>query len=119
MVLELQVNKFFFNQVKEKTLKEDFRAIKKYWIEKLIKDDIKYKLKEENNGIIDPYDIIKLYMVGGSKIFTNKYSHILFKNGYSKDAPTIKCKIGDIRLTSPTEMTCMGRGVAFSIEVLY
>ena len=107
--VELQVNSFFFNQIKNRELKEDYRAIKPYWIKKFIK-------KQYQN--LSPQEIVILYLGKGINVFIN-YDILIFKNGYSKNAPKIKTRCSGIRFTESHEMTCMGRGIAFALEVEY
>jgi len=107
--IELQVNKFFFNQVSNKELKEDYRAIKPYWIKKLIKQ--KYQK-------LSPQEIVMLYFAKNIDVFIH-YDILVFKNGYNEKAPIIKTKCSGIRFTESHEMTCMGQGIAFALEVQY
>ena len=112
MTLTLPVNKFFFNQVSNKELETDFRAIKPYWINKLIKNEYKKLIIE------DPYQIIDLYSKFGYNLFKD-FEHVIFKNGYSNNSPSIKTKFELISLTNPNEPTCMGYGIFFAIKISY
>lgn len=107
-ILELPVNAFFFNQVKDETLIEDFRAIKPYWIKKLVKSQ--YQNKE-------PIEIVKSFF-NGTNVF-NKFDKVIFKNGYSDSSPKMEVIFDGLRFTQPHEMTCMGKGIAFAIKVKY
>lgn len=107
-ILELPVNKFYFEQVNNQELEEDYREIKEYWIRRLIK--AKYQKKT-------PLEIVELYN-NNVDIFTS-YDKVLFKNGYSDKSPKKLVSFKSIRLTNSTEMTCMGRGIAFAIKIKY
>jgi hypothetical protein len=107
--LLLPVNRFFFNQIKAQQLVEDFRAIKPYWIKLLIKKEYLP---------LEPLEVVELYITKGNAIFNN-FNKIIFTNGYSEDSPKISVNFGGMRLTHPFEMTCMGQGIAFAIEVKY
>ena len=106
--IELPVNKFYFNQVKSKELIEDFRAVKPYWIKRLVK--IKYRN-------LEPMDIVRAY-ISGADIFMN-FDRVVFKNGYADSSPKIEVDFKGLRFTHPEEMTCMGKGIAFAIEIAY
>ncbi len=106
--LELPVNKFFFDQVKNKELIEDYRAIKPFWIKKLIKKELQNK---------KAISIVQLHF-NGVDVF-KRYDRIIFKNGYSDKSPKLTVIFEDIRFTQPHEITCMGQGIAFAIKISY
>jgi len=107
-MIEFQVNNFFFNKIKDKKLKEDFREIKPYWIKKLIKNE--YQSKDINN--------LYLLYINNVSIF-KKIKKVKFKNGYKKEAPFFICEVENIRFTSGKELTCMGYIIAFAIKIKY
>ncbi len=107
-ILELPVNKFYFTQVKNNELIEDFRAIKPYWIKKLIKKEYVH---------LEPIELVKSYL-RGEELF-RVFDEVEFKNGYSSESPKIRVKFESMRFTHPEEMTCMGKGIAFAIKIVY
>lgn len=109
-MLVLPVNKHFFNEVKEQYLEEDYRAIKPYWIKKL--------LKKEYQFIDEPIKIVHSYIQHGDKIFKT-FKEVKFVMGYDENSPSIVTNFISMRLTRPEEMTCMGRGIAFAIKIGY
>jgi len=62
-IIHLTLKKKWFDMILSGEKKEEYREIKKYWDKRFIE-----------NGKIKQYDVI------------------IFKNGYSKDAPTIEIK---------------------------
>jgi len=110
MTLTLPVNKFYFNQVKNKELIEDFRAIKPYWIKRLVKNEFKH---------LEGWDLVNKYVEMKGDIFKT-FEEIIFQMGYNENSPIVKTKFKGIRLTHPDEITCMGTGlITFAIEIEY
>lgn len=69
-MLILPIKKKWFDMIKSGEKKEEYREIKPYWRNRFFKYDLVYK-----DGILQ---------VG--------LPEIIFKNGYRKDSPTIRCK---------------------------
>lgn len=76
--LHLTLKKKWFDMIASGEKKEEYREIKQYWYNRLCQD-VAY---EDCEG------------------YTNmrKYDQIIFKNGYSKDAPTITVECLDIEV---------------------
>jgi len=104
--LILPVNKFFFNKIKNKELLEDFRAIKPYWIKRLISEDFLH---------YEPIDLVRTYYEGVN-VF-KKYETITFRLGYYDGSPSMTFPYFQTRFTSPNEETCIGTGIAFAIKI--
>ena len=62
-MLTLPIKKKWFDMIKSGEKKEEYREIKTYWTKRFLK-----------------YDITKPF-------------EVLFRNGYGKDKPTLKCKV--------------------------
>ena len=86
--LYLNVEKEFFDMYKTGIKKEDYRAIKKYWVHRLI-DLAKSKDAENGNTPI--------------RLTVKVYDFVQIKNGYQKNAPTLlfKWEGTDIGLPNP------------------
>lgn len=108
-ILELPVNKFFFNEAKKHDLVEDYRAIKPYWIKRLLKKEFQS---------LEPIDVVKRFFAGDTDLFQS-YDKVVFKNGYADNSPTYEATFEGMRFTQSHEMTCMGRGIAFAIKIGY
>lgn len=76
-VLTLTLKKKWFDMIAKGIKKEEYREIKDYWINRLTED--KSICQMGNSGFV---------------INDRKFDKVLFKNGYSKDAPTmiVECK---------------------------
>jgi hypothetical protein len=105
-ILELPVNKHYFNEAQKCDIFEDYREIKEYWIKKLLKEEYQK---------IEPINIVHTYLEIGQEIFRDDIDLVKFKNGYDNKSPQKIKKFVSIRLTNQNEMTCMGRGIAFAI----
>lgn len=84
-ILHLTLKKKWFDMIFSGEKKEEYREIKKYWIKRLIESD---NCSEIPNHIT---------------IYSNKqnYKHydiIIFKNGYSNNAPTIKIEFKGVEI---------------------
>lgn len=79
-VLRLTLKKKWFDMIKAGIKKEEYREIKRYWIQRLC-DEVEY----ENN-------------YGNWEGVFKKFTHVEFKNGYAKDAPTILVEFKGIRI---------------------
>ena len=94
--LHLTLKSEYFNQILNGTKKEEYRDIKWYWARRLLNfydgddwylsdiDDLMYELK---NMPVHFNDFKSL--VGFFDIDTRKFDTVTFKNGYSKNAPTM------------------------------
>ena len=76
-VLTLTLKKKWFDMIAKGIKKEEYREIKDYWINRLTED--KSICQMGNSGFV---------------VNDRKFDKVLFKNGYSKDAPTmiVECK---------------------------
>jgi len=75
-ILHLTLHKKFFKEILEGTKKIEYREIKSYWTKRLF---------NPNNKPI-------------------KYTKIIFKNGYAKDAPTMEVEFKGIRKSEDYEI---------------
>ena len=76
-MLILPIKKKWFDMIKCGEKKEEYREIKPYWTSRFGKEYFNKKLIEEN------ITALKRYMTLPSEI--------VFRNGYSKNSPYIKC----------------------------
>lgn len=110
-VLNLTVKKEWFDLIKSGEKTEEYREIKEHWITRLTQFSKKEnyskneavinllsdKNKFPNNWGSDEYPIRPMYC------FPKTYTHIEFKNGYAKDAPTIITECKGIIVGNPTQ----------------
>lgn len=92
-VLKLTVKKEWFDLIKSGEKTEEYREVKKYWYKRLVFSGI---TRHEKDNPEREWEFIQAY----------KYKHfeyVEFKNGYSKDAPTIIAKLKGIRIGNPTQ----------------
>lgn len=80
LTLRLTIKKKWFEMIKSGVKKEEYREIKKYWIQRLL-NDVEYDSKHNT------WD-------GVNKNFTQ----VEFKNGYQKNAPTILVEFKGLRI---------------------
>jgi len=79
-VLRLTLKKKWFDMIKAGIKKEEYREVKRYWIQRLC-DEVEYETNYGNwEGVF------------------KKFTHVEFKNGYSKDAPTMLVEFKGLRI---------------------
>lgn len=78
-VLHLTLKKCWFDMIKSGEKKEEYRELKPYWASRLT---------------ILPPEFCKRCNIYDLREHTRDYDMVVFKNGYSKDAPTIMVKCG-------------------------
>ncbi len=78
-MLTLPIKKKWFDMILSGEKKEEYREIKDYWTKRLLKTDIKFNQEAIINS-----------MKNGHCSFTKT---VIFKNGYSKNSPQIKCMV--------------------------
>jgi len=79
-VLRLTLKKKWFDMIKAGIKKEEYREVKRYWIQRLC-DEVEYETNYGNwEGVF------------------KKFTHIEFKNGYSKDDPTMLVEFKGLRI---------------------
>lgn len=79
-VLRLKLKKKWFDMIKAGIKKEEYREIKRYWIQRLC-DLVEYDM---NYGTLE-------------RVF-RKFTHVEFKNGYGKDSPTLLVEFKGLRI---------------------
>ena len=74
-ILRLTLKKKWFNMIASGEKKEEYREVKRHWIQRIC-NEVEY----ETGGAWE--DVFK------------KFTHVEFKNGYAKNAPTmlVECK---------------------------
>ena len=82
-ILHLTLHKKWFDQILEGTKKVEYREIKPYWTKRLFDEEGQPK----------------------------KYDFIIFRNGYSKDAPIMKVEFKGVREGILKENVGMKKGV--------
>lgn len=70
-ILRLTLKKKWFDMIASGVKKEEYREIKRYWIQRLC-NEVEYETGGSWDGVV------------------NKFDCVIFKNGYSKNAPSIK-----------------------------
>ena len=99
-VLRLTLKKKWFDMIKAGIKKEEYREVKRYWIQRLC-DEVEY----ENN-------------YGNWEGVFKKFTHVEFKNGYGKDAPTILVEFKGIRIgEAKPEWSDNWQGDVFAISL--
>lgn len=78
-VLKLTVKKEWFDLIKSGEKTEEYREIKEYWNNRLTYREAPFVIREK------------------------RYEYIEFKNGYSKDAPTIITECKGVSVGKPTQ----------------
>ena len=79
-MLILPIKKKWFDMIKSGEKKEEYREIKPYWTSRF----------KSYVGDIGNY---KTFKYRGGIGFTSIEDEIIFRNGYSKTSPTVKCKV--------------------------
>jgi ASC-1-like (ASCH) protein len=98
--LKMTLKKEWFDKIKSGEKKQEFREVKKHWIQ---------RLTGEGTIIGIDYDYILLYV-------PKKYDTVLFTNGYSKNSPQIEVEVKNIELRR--NITCpLGYGDFFVINL--
>lgn len=86
--LHLTLKKKWFDIIASGEKKEEYREIKPYWCNRLLWHEY-----HKDVGCLESlkqaleYDSERGWLTDG--VFTTKYDTVTFRNGYSKDAPTI------------------------------
>ena len=83
-VLHLTLKKYWFDMIKSGVKKEEYREIKDYWIKRF-----------KDMSLTPPFKPFK------------QFSVIEFKNGYAKDAPTMRVEFKGIRIGKPKTEWCI------------
>ena len=91
-VLTLTVSKQWFDMIVTGEKTEEYREIKPYWIKRL------------TTNCEVAYDVAAETYCG--KVLYRPYTHVLFINGYRKDAPRIEKEIDSISIGKPKMGLC-------------
>lgn len=83
-VLHLTLKKYWFDMIKSGVKKEEYREIKDYWVKRL-----------KDMSLEPPFKAFK------------SFSIIEFKNGYAKNAPTMRVEFKGIRIGKPKIEWCI------------
>lgn len=84
-MLTLPIKKKYFDMILSGEKKEEYREIKEYWTNRLLKSDIKF----------DTEKILKLLRLGYVTVFKT----VQLRNGYGTNRPTILCEVKKRKLT--------------------
>lgn len=90
-ILTLTLKKKWFDMIASGDKRQEYRELKPYWMNRFllyvgnVKDVNFWKWDE----MLNP-ESAKEQILDHPNIDFQKYTHIVFKNGYAKDAPTIK-----------------------------
>lgn len=87
-VLHLTLKKKWFDLIASGEKKEEYREIKEYWIKRLISDDFNWDCATTDKR--------NAHYVSCPNGFYKHYDEVIFKNGYSKNAPQIRMKVQKI-----------------------
>lgn len=77
MILHLTLNKKWFDMILSGEKKEEYREIKEFWIRRMFKEFHTHLSKEDFNMVL---------VVNERAFVLKKFTHINFRNGYSKNA---------------------------------
>lgn len=110
-VLKLTVKKEWFELIKSGEKTEEYREIKPYWVERLTQISKKenYTSKEATENLLKDKNIFPNNWGSNEApfrpmyCFPKNYTHVEFKNGYSKDAPTIITECKGVSVGNPTQ----------------
>lgn len=103
-VLKLTVTKEFFDLIKSGEKLEEYREIKPYWLVRFIDwKGMAISLKEEMCTDLKRNTSAARWNFDNNYCQNIQYSHVEFKNGYAKDAPTIITKCKKITIGKPTK----------------
>ena len=91
-VLNLTINKKWFDMIVAGDKQEEYREIKAYWCRRL------------TTNCECLYDVANELYFG--EILYQPYTHVLFINGYSKNSPKIEKKIREICIGFPKQDLC-------------
>ena len=83
-MLTLPIKKKWFDMIKVGEKKEEYREIKPYY-------DSRFKNIELPKGITNCY--INANLITGKITEIRDYKTIIFRNGYSSNSPSIKCRV--------------------------
>ena len=110
-ILTLTVSKQWFDMILAGEKIEEYRAIKSYWINRLIQakygesDEYrKVAMHPEFDMLISNYKLKELLKKETARFIP--YTHVLFINGYRKDSPRIKKEIESISIGKPKKGLC-------------
>lgn len=110
-VLTLTVSKQWFDLIKASEKTEEYRAIKSYWINRLIQ--AKYGESDEYRKVTMHPEFDMLISNSKLKELLEKktarftpYTYVLFINGYRKDSPRIEKEIVSITIGKPKKGWC-------------
>lgn len=98
-VLTLTVRKKWFDMIVAGEKTEEYREIKPYWLRRITKD------ADGDYSYIHTDDRKFVALTLGSD-FRSPYTHVLFINGYRKDAPRIEKEIDSISIGKPKMGLC-------------
>lgn len=109
-VLNLVVSKKWFEKIVSGEKMEEYRAIKSYWINRLI--EAKYEGSDEYRRVIT-YPVFDM-LISNSKLKallenTARYvpfTHVRFFQGYAKNRPWIEKEIESITIGKPQKGLC-------------
>ncbi len=110
-VLTLIVSKQWFDMIVAGEKTEEYRAIKSYWINRLIQakygesDEYrKVAMHPEFDMLISNFKLKELLKKETARFIP--YTHVLFVNGYRKDSPRIEKEIESISIGKPKKCLC-------------
>lgn len=90
--LKLTLKKEWFDLINSGEKKEEYREFKQYWHSRLCKNSDTNHLKYKQSQLNDSYGrMSECFMI-------YQFDYIEFKNGYSKNAPTIICECKSIEI---------------------
>lgn len=115
-ILHLTLKKKWFDMIASGEKKEEYREIKPYWTNRLTYHEFHPEISCVNSlkdCIL--YDSESKYKTG---VFRKDYDVISFRNGYSKDAPTIEVECRGITYgTAKPEWSDNWQGDVFIIKL--
>lgn len=119
-ILHLTVKKKFFEMLYSGEKKEEYRAIKTYWINRFFEPKIHQKyiydliwILQGKNNELEPNAFIK-----NNHLDYKEFDVVCFRHGYSKNPPTILIEFIGIEIgTAKPELSDNWQGNVFKIKL--
>ena len=109
-VLQLSVNKKWFDLISSGKKTEEYREIKPYWVARLFYDrfgKLSPKMVKELTASIAKYgDTEHFEAKNGIEVSFIPFTHVLFINGYGNDKPRVEKEIESITIGKPKKGWC-------------
>jgi len=99
-ILHLTLKKEFFDLIASGKKLFEYREVKRHWIT---------RLSDEGTKVSEDWEEMYTFV-------PKKFDYVIFKNGYAKNAPTLKMKLLDISIEKNIS-TPLGKGDFFVLRL--